>query len=141
MSKPSIKGTRTEANLRAAFAFECQTQLRYLYFARKADVEGFSEASAVFRSAADGEVGHAEGLLEQLATIGDPVTGMPIDNTLACLNAAIAGETQESSESYPAMAEAARAEGFEEIAEWFETLARAERKHAERFRRALDQSR
>jgi rubrerythrin len=138
MLNPSLKGTRTEDNLKAAFALECQTVLRYLFFARKADIEGFSEVAAVFRSAAEGEIQHAEGHLGWMEAFGDPVTGMAIGDTVACLSSAISGETAETSEGYPEMALAAREEELGEIAEWFETLARAERQHAERFRRALE---
>jgi rubrerythrin len=92
-----LKGTKTHDNLKAAFAGESQANRRYLYFANKADVEGQNDVSAIFRSTAEGETGHAHG-----------------------------------------MAKSARSEGFEEIADWFETLAKAERSHANRFQKALD---
>ena len=134
----SLKGTRTEANLKLAFASEAQANRRYLYFAQKADVEGHVDASAVFRSTADGETGHALGHLEYLERTGDPVTGLPIATTAEALRSAIAGETHEYTDLYPGMAREAREEGFDEIADWFETLARAERSHANRFQKALD---
>lgn len=134
----SLKGTRTEANLRLAFASEAQANRRYLYFAQKADVEGHVDASAVFRSTAEGETGHALGHLEYLERTGDPVTGLPIGTTAEALRSAIAGETHEYTDLYPGMAREARDEGFDEIADWFETLARAERSHANRFQKALD---
>jgi len=130
----NLKGTKTEKNLKDAFAGESQANRRYLYFAQKADVEGFNDVSAVFRSTAEGETGHAHGHLEYLETVGDPATGLPIGETRLNLKAAIAGETHE----YPGMAKAAREEGFGEIADWFETLAKAERSHANRFQKALD---
>ncbi|MBC9073749.1 rubrerythrin [Thauera sp. CAU 1555] len=133
-----LKGSRTEDNLKAAFAGESQANRRYLYFAAKADVEGQNDVSAVFRSTAEGETGHAHGHLEYLEAVGDPATGLPIGSTRANLGAAIAGETHEYSDMYPGMAKTAREEGFEEIADWFETLAKAERSHANRFQRALD---
>ncbi|MCY3751978.1 MAG: rubrerythrin family protein [Gammaproteobacteria bacterium] len=134
----SLKGTKTEDNLKAAFAGESQANRRYLYFAQKADVEGFNDVSAVFRSTAEGETGHAHGHLEYLEEVGDPATGEPIGSTENNLKAAIAGETYEYTDMYPGMAKTARDEGLDEIADWFETLAKAERSHANRFQKALD---
>jgi rubrerythrin len=133
-----LKGSKTEGNLKAAFAGESQANRRYLYFAAKADVEGQNDVAAVFRSTAEGETGHAHGHLEYLETCGDPATGLPFGGTRDNLKAAIAGETHEYTDMYPGMAKAARQEGFEEIADWFETLAKAERSHANRFQKALD---
>jgi len=136
---PSLKGTKTEENLKAAFAGESQANRRYLYFAQKADIEGYNDVSTVFRSTAEGETGHAHGHLEFLEEVGDPATGEPIGNTASNLKAAIAGETYEYTDMYPEMARTAREEGFEEIADWFETLAKAETSHARRFQKALDE--
>lgn len=133
-----LKGSRTESNLKAAFASEAQANRRYLYFAARADIEGQADVAAVFRSTAEGETGHAHGLLEYLESCGDPMTGMAVGSTRDNLKASIAGETQEAGEMYPAMARIARDEGFSDIADWFETLAKAERSHASRFKRALD---
>jgi len=133
----NLKGSRTETNLKAAFAGESQANRRYLYFAQKADVEGFNDVAAVFRSTAEGETGHAHGHLEYLETCGDPATGLPFGDTMNNLKASIAGETHEYTDMYPGMAKTARDEGFEEIADWFETLAKAERSHANRFSKAL----
>ena len=134
----ALAGSKTEDNLKAAFAGESQANRRYLYFAQKADVEGFNDVSAVFRSTAEGETGHALGHLDYLAETGDPATGKPIGATADNLKAAVAGETHEYTEMYPGMARTARDEGFDEIAEWFETLAKAEKSHAGRFQKALD---
>ena len=79
------------------------------------------------------------GHLEFLESVGDPATGLPIGKTSDNLKAAVAGETHEYTDMYPGMARSAREEGFEEIAEWFETLAKAERSHAGRFQRSLDE--
>jgi rubrerythrin len=133
-----LKGSKTEGNLKAAFAGESQANRRYLYFASKADVEGYNDVSAVFRSTAEGETGHAFGHLEYLEGVGDPATGLPIGATAENLKSAIAGETHEYTDMYPGMAKSAREEGFDEIADWFETLAKAERSHANRFQKALD---
>ncbi|MBV1887116.1 MAG: rubrerythrin family protein [Parvibaculaceae bacterium] len=130
--------SQTLQNLKDAFANESQANRRYLYFAQKADVEGYNDVAAVFRSTAEGETGHAQGLLELLEKMGDPVTGEPIGATDANLKSAIAGEIHEYTNMYPAMAQTARAEGFDEIADWFETLAKAEKSHAGRFQKALD---
>ena len=133
-----LKGSRTEANLKAAFAGESQANRRYLYFANKADIEGYNDVAAVFRSTAEGETGHAHGHLEHLESVGDPATGLPIGPTAANLKAAVAGETHEYTDMYPGMAKAAREEGFDEIADWFETLGKAERSHANKFQKTLD---
>ena len=135
----SLKGTKTESNLKAAFAGESQANRRYLYFAQKADVEGYNDVAAVFRSTAEGETGHAHGHLEYLEEVGDPATGMPFGGTSDNLKSAVAGETHEYSDMYPGMAKEARGEGFDEIADWFETLAKAERSHANRFTKALNE--
>ena len=133
-----LQGTKTHQNLKDAFAGESQANRRYLYFAQKADVEGYNDVAAVFRSTAEGETGHAHGHLEYLEETGDPATGEPIGDTALNLKAAIAGETHEYTDMYPGMAKTARDEGFDEIADWFETLAKAEKSHAGRFQKALD---
>ena len=134
----SLNGTQTHENLKHAFAGESQANRRYLYFAKMADVEGYPEVAGNFRDTAEGETGHAHGHLEFLEEVGDPATGQPIGSTQQNLKAAIAGETHEYTDMYPGMARTAREEGFGEIADWFETLAKAERSHANRFQKALD---
>ena len=134
-----LKDSETEQNLKDAFAGESQANRRYLYFAAKADIEGHNDVAAVFRSTAEGETGHAHGHLEYLEETGDPATGKPIGETKLNLEAAVAGETHEYTDMYPGMAKTARDEGFEEIADWFETLAKAERSHANRFSKALEE--
>ena len=134
----SLAGSKTEESLKAAFAGESQANRRYLYFASKADVEGYNDVAAVFRSTAEGETGHAHGHLEYLEAVGDPATGLPMGDTVKNLEASIAGETHEYTDMYPGMAKTARDEDFDEIADWFETLAKAERSHANRFQKALD---
>jgi len=138
MAGKSLKGSRSFENLKDAFAGESQANRRYLYFAQKADVEGHNDVAVVFRSTAEGETGHAHGHLEFLEIVGDPATGKPIGTTDKNLVAAIAGETHEYTDMYPGMARTAREEGFDEIADWFETLAKAERSHANRYQKALD---
>ena len=135
---PSLKGTETEQNLKDAFAGEIQAIRRYLYFAQKAEVEGLNDVAAVFRSTAEGEAGHAHGHLGYLEDVGDAATGKPIGLTGDNLKAAIASETHEYTDMFPGMARAARQGGFDEIADWFGTLAKAGNSHTGRFQKALD---
>lgn len=135
---PGLAGTQTHENLKEAFAGESQANRRYLYFAQKADVEGYPDAAALFRSVAEGETGHAFGHFDFLSEVGDPATGEPVGATTDNFKSAIAGETYEFTEMYPGFAKTARDEGFEEIAEWMETLARAEKSHAGRFQTGLE---
>jgi rubrerythrin len=135
---PDLKDSQTERNLKEAFAGESQANRRYLYFAQKADVEGYPDVAALFRSVAEGETGHAFGHFDFLKEAGDPVTGEPVGATSDNLRSAIAGETYEYTEMYPGFAKTAREEGFDEVAEWLETLARAEKSHAGRFAQGLE---
>jgi rubrerythrin len=135
---PDIQGSKTQENLKVAFAGESQANRRYLYFAQKADIEGYPDVAALFRSVAEGETGHAFGHFDFLAEAGDPVTDEPVGSTADNLRSAIAGETYEYTEMYPGFARTARDEGFEEIAEWLETVARVERSHARRFTEGLE---
>ena len=133
----SLTATETHENLKRAFGVESQANRRYLYFARRADIEGHSDIGGLFRDTAEAETGHAFGHLDFLKEVGDPVTGNPIGDTKANLKSALAGEIYEYTEMYPGFAKTAREEGFEEVAEWFETLARAEKSHADRFSKGL----
>ena len=135
----NLADSETLENLKAAFAGESQANRRYLYFAKVADVEGYPDIAGNFRDTAEGETGHAHGHLDYIKAVGDPATGLPIGDTMENLAAAVAGETHEYTEMYPGMASKAREEGFEEIADWFETLAKAEKAHAGRFQSLLDQ--
>jgi len=134
----NLKGSKTLQNLKDAFAGESQANRRYLYFAKQADVEGYPEVAMNFRETAEGETGHAHGHLDYIREVGDPATGLPIGDSQNNLKAAIAGETHEYTDMYPGMAKTAREEGFAELAEWFETLAKAEKSHAGRFQKMLD---
>ena len=133
-----LQGSQTHDNLKAAFAGESQANRRYLYFAKIADVEGYPEVAGNFRETAEGETGHAHGHLDYIKQVGDPATGLPIGDTAENLKASVAGETHEYTDMYPGMAREAREEGFDEVADWFETLAKAEKSHAGRFQKALD---
>ena len=134
-----LKGTKTHQNLKDAFAGESQANRRYLYFAKVADVEGYPEVAGNFRETAEGETGHAHGHLDYLKVVGDPATDLPMGDTVENLKSAVAGETHEYTDMYPGMAKTAREEGFGEIADWFETLAKAEKSHAGRFQSLLNQ--
>ena len=133
-----LKGTKTHANLKYAFAGESQANRRYLYFAKQADVEGYPEVAGNFRDTAEGETGHAHGHLDYLKPVGDPATDLPIGDTVNNLKASVAGETHEYTDMYPGFAKVAREEVFKEIADWFETLAKAEKSHAGKFQKMLD---
>jgi rubrerythrin len=132
-----LKGSKTHENLKNAFASESQANRRYLHFARQADIEGYPDIAGLFRDTAEGETGHALGHLDYLKKLGDPITGLPIGNAVDNLAAAVAGETYEYTDLYPGMAKTAREEGFAEIADWFDTLAKAEQNHAARFSQGL----
>jgi rubrerythrin len=135
----NLKSTKTHENLKAAFAGESQANRRYLYFAKVADVEGYPEIAGNFRETAEGETGHAHGHLDYLKAVGDPATDLPIGDTAKNLKASVAGETHEYTDMYPGMAKTAREEGHDEVADWFETLAKAERSHANRYTKALNE--
>ena len=135
---PQLKGSKTQDSLKYAFAGESQANRRYLYFAKAADIEGYPDVAGLFRDTAEGETGHAHGHLEYLKKVGDPATDLPIGDVGEMLKSAVAGETHEYTDMYPGMAKTAREEGFAEIADWFETLAKAERSHAGKFQKALD---
>jgi rubrerythrin len=135
---PSLKGSKTHQNLKEAFAGESQANRRYMYFAKVADVEGQPEIAGLFRDTAEGETGHAHGHLDYLKQVGDPATDLPIGDSLRNLKAAVHSETYEYTDMYPAMAKTSREEGFTEIADWFETLAKAAKSHAGRFGKAAD---
>ncbi len=133
-----LASTKSHENLKHAFAGESQANRRYLYFARVADIEGYPDVGGLFRDTSEAETGHAFGHLDFLKEVGDPCTGVPIGTTAQNLKSAVEGETYEYSEMYPGFAKTARDEGFSELAEWFETLAKAEKSHAGRFAKGLD---
>jgi len=135
-----LVGTKTEQHLKDAFAGESKANRRYLYFANMADIAGAQDVASVFRHTAEGETGHAHGHMEYLINggSGDPETGLPAKDIVQALESAIHGETHEYTDMYPGMARDAREEGFDEIADWFDTLAKAERSHAGKFTKTLD---
>ena len=135
-----LAGSKTAECLKEACAGESMANRRYLYFANMADIEGAPEVANVFRNTAEGETGHAHGHMEYLLKggAGDPGTGEQVTTVSEALRSAIEGETHEYTDMYPGMAKTARDEGFDEIADWFETLAKAERSHAGKFTKTLE---
>ncbi|MDX1444440.1 MAG: ferritin family protein, partial [Gammaproteobacteria bacterium] len=121
----SLKGTKTAEMLRQAFRLEAELNRVLLYFAAKADVEGQNEAGAVFRAAAENGTSQAAGHLEYLEAVSDPVSGLPMGSTEQNLRAASAAESKAAENFYPEAATIARDEGFGEIADWFDALAKA----------------
>jgi rubrerythrin len=136
-----LKGSKTHENLKEAFGGESMANRRYLYFPRRSGLDKQLEVAGLFRDTAEAETGHAFGHIEFLTAAGDPATDEPIGTTEQNLASAVAGETYEFTAMYPTFAKEARDEGFDEIADWFSTLARAERTHAGRYEKALEKLR
>jgi rubrerythrin len=125
-----IKGTRTEANLMAAFAGESQARNKYTYYASQAKKDGFQQIAAIFEETAANEKEHAELWFKLLH--GDAIPG-----TAANLKDAAEGEHYEWTDMYKGFAAEARAEGFDRIANLFELVAKIEKEHEERYRQLL----
>jgi rubrerythrin len=137
----SIKGTRTEKNLLAAFAGEAQARNRYTYFAGAAKKEGFEQISAIFLETAENEKEHAKVFFKYLEGGEVEITAAypagVIGDAKANLDAAADGEKQEWSILYAAFERVARAEGFPDIAGSFREIAEVEQFHEERYRKLL----
>ena len=137
----SIKGTKTEKNLLAAFAGEAQARNRYTYFASAAKKEGFEQISAIFLETADNEKEHAKIFFKYLEGGDVEITAAypagVIGNTAANLEAAARGEKHEWSTLYADFERVARAEGFAEIADSFREIAEVEQVHEARYRKLL----
>lgn len=133
----SVKGTKTEKNLLAAFAGESQARNRYTYFAGKAKKEGYEQIAFIFEETANQEKEHAKRFFNFLqGGEADIIASFPsgiIGTTLENLKAAAAGEKHEHTNLYPAFAKTAREEGFEAIAVVFEKISVAERQHEKRY--------
>jgi rubrerythrin len=125
-----LKGTRTEQNLKDAFAGESQARNKYTYYASVAKKEGYEKIAAIFLETADNEREHAKLHLKYLGGIGSTV-----DN----LRAAAAGELDECTDMYPRMAREAREEGFPEIAFVLESIGMIEKSHQERYMKLLEE--
>lgn len=133
----SLKGTKTEKNLLTAFAGESQARNRYTYFASQAKKDGYVQIQAIFEETANQEKEHAKRLFKFLeggeveikASFPAGVIGSTIDN----LKEAAGGENYEWTDMYPTFAKEARDEGFNEIADVFESIAIAEKQHEKRY--------
>lgn len=123
-----LKGTKTEQNLRTAFAGESQARNKYTYFASVAKKEGYEQIAALFLETAENEKEHAKLWFKQLGELGD---------TAANLKAAADGENAEWTDMYAGFAKTAREEGFEALAKQFEGVAAIEKRHEERYRKLL----
>jgi len=139
---PSLKGTRTEKNLLAAFAGESQARNRYTYFAGVARKAGFEGIAAIFVETAENEKEHAKVFFKHLEGGDVELTAIypagVIGDTLANLKAAAAGEHEEWGRLYPEAAKAAREEGFPKVAESFEQIAKVESWHEKRYNKLAE---
>jgi len=125
----NLSGSKTEANLKAAFAGESQARGRYFYFAAKAKEEGYGSVARYFEETAVNEQEHAKLWLKFLNGIG---------STEENLKAAINGEHGETTEMYPSFVKTAKEEGFDDIAKRFEQICAIEKTHEEHFKRLLE---
>ncbi len=132
------RGSKTYRNLKDAFGIESEASCRHLYFARQADSEGYTDVGGFLRDRAEAEMDHAHGHLDHAKAVDNPATESPIGSTSDNLGVAVAEDTYAYTKMYPGMARVARDEGFTDVAEWFETLAKAAKSHAGRFQKALD---
>ena len=124
------KGTRTEENLKKAFAGESEARNKYTYFASKAKKDGYEQIAAIFLETAENEKEHAKMWYKEL-------NGGAVADTETNLEAAAEGENFEWTDMYKGFAETAREEGFDELAEKFEAVAKIEKAHEERYRKLL----
>lgn len=127
----NLKGSKTEANLQAAFAGESQARNKYTYFASKAKKEGYEQIAAIFLETAENEKEHAK-MWYKLLNDGK------INSTAENLKDAAAGENYEWTNMYAEFAKTAREEGFVDIAEKFEGVAKIEKEHEDRYKKLLD---
>lgn len=133
-----LKDSKTYENLKNAFTKASQQNRLYLYFAQIANKEGRFEVFGLYKDTADGKAGHADGNLSYIETVGDPLTNLPIGDTEKNLKSTISEETKNYTDLYPNFAKIAKEEGFDDIAEWFEKVAKKTEAHAENFQKALD---
>ena len=134
-----LHGLLTHDKLKQAFRAEAGTVLRYLYFARIADIEGFPDVAQLFRDLAKSGICNADGHLDFLKRIGDPDTDLPIGETDQNLIAAISSTIREQTELYPLLAQTATSDGLLDIANWFETMTKTKKAHEEKLKRSLAQ--
>ena len=125
-----LKGSKTEQNLMAAFAGESQARNKYTYWASKAKKDGYEQIAAIFEETANKEKEHAKMWFKEL-------NGGAIPDTLDNLNAAADGENYEWTDMYDEFAKVAKEEGFDRIAKLFESVAKIEKEHEERYRKLI----
>ena len=125
-----LKGSRTEENLKTAFAGESQARNKYTYFASKAKKDGYEQIAAIFEETANNEKEHAKMWFKEL-------NGGAIPDTLDNLNAAADGENYEWTDMYDEFAKVAKEEGFDRIAKLFEAVGKIEKEHEERYRKLI----
>jgi rubrerythrin len=133
-----LKDSQTEQALKQVFAAESEASWRYRYYAIIAEFEGSGAAAERLNEAAESDALSAHGSLDFLRQSGDPATGLPIGETADNLTAAAAADQRLAVEVYPRLAQQARDEGFDDIADWLETLAKAKRRHAARFQALIN---
>jgi len=126
-----LKGSKTEANLMAAFAGESQARNKYTYFASKAKKEGYEQIAAIFLETADNEKEHAKLWYKELH-------GGEVPSTIDNLNEAANGESYEWTDMYDEFAKVAKEEGFDRIAFLFESVGKIEKEHEERYRKLIE---
>ena len=126
----NLQGTKTEANLKAAFAGESQAHNKYTYFASKAKKDGYVQIAAIFEETAKNEQEHAKIWYKIL-------NGGQVSDTATNLKDAAAGENYEWTDMYAGFAETAREEGFTEVARLFDAVAAIEKEHEERYKKLL----
>ena len=142
MEKKSVKGTRTEHNLLAAFAGESQARSRYTLFAQKAREEGYQQIARIFLITAEQELVHAQGFFDRLeggmVTVNAAYPAGVVGDTMTNLREAAAGEREEWSDLYASFAETAKEEGFNDIYILFKNVAKVEVEHEKRYLRLLE---
>jgi rubrerythrin len=136
---PDLEGTLTHDHLRRAFSADARAAVLYRNFARIAEIEGAPEVARTLRELAEQRVLFAEGHLDFLRKAADPITGRKIGGTPQNLRAALVAEEQGETEDLPQYAATAHAEGFPDIASWFESLTLSRGAHRRRIQSAMEQ--
>jgi rubrerythrin len=132
--RPDLQETQTHAHLKASFSMDAQASRLSERFARIAEIEGFPEIARTFRELAESQAFQAQGHLDLLMRAGDPLSGLQVGETPQNLRAALAAHDGELLETLPDMVAAARAEGFQDVASWFETMRHVREAHRQRLR-------
>lgn len=134
---PELRDTRTHENLRAAFSVDSQAVRMWEYFGRIAEIEGYPDVARTFRELAESQAVNAHGHLDFLMRAGEPIVGLPLGDTVQNVRAAVAVQQHDATDLLPEMARTARAEGFMDIASWFDTMVLSRKHHEGRLTAAL----